>query len=416
MNNNNNTNGAELSGKHAKNLLRIFKLGLMIPEFYESLFTKFDNNEKNVLDIKRKFDAIISKHFDQTNTTNADKICAVNMLFVHTLEHYPARGIKHIKRVYDMSSTLINTLLDNDYSDYDSFIVFGCPESTDIDVVCFVRKQDVRLESNTVKDLSSVAFNRLVTELKQLGYNDKYVLPKDVDVNAVYVDPETQMIVAALKGGKDTQNMINATWMHHRQVMADKAETIFGKNEPLALSLHPMCDISFDNTYIFTKIKTFAKFVIDYAEDVCIDHIDELKSMRHDMYTVKTIQFILDIQAQIMNRICYDPETIPFNSISISKWHDRFKSIIMKLIQLCLIIKHNITVYVKMDLAESVKLIFKDTPNSILDYYVKGAEWYLFRGNRGVYFKDLFPALLNEYNEITKDFLQVNSILQDSLL
>lgn len=406
--NNVNIYGAKLSGKHAKNLVKIFESGLMVPEFYESLFKKFDANEKNILDIKREFETDCKKRHNCScdSITYDEKISVVNSMFAQTLVHYPSRGIKRISRIMDMSETLITTLLDNEYSDYDSFIVFGCPESTDIDVVCFVRKQDViyrqpliRPDTGTVKDLSSIAQNRLMLELAAIGYGKQYNLSKDIDVNSVYVDPETKMIVALSKGWKETQNIINTTWIHHRQIMVNN-------DLPLALSLHPMCNIIFTRSDVNDKLKSFAKFVIDFAEDTFINYDDTIRQMKHDIYAITDICYnsMIKVMTHLINLIVYEPDVVDSRKMNSIKWHDRFKSIIMKLIQLSLFWKNNQTVYVKMELAESVRTIFYGiAEQTVLDSYVEGARWYLFRGHKGLFCKELFPALLNEHNRIANE-------------
>jgi hypothetical protein len=397
-----NTNNTRLSRKHAKILADIFKSDRMIPEFYDSLFQKFETNERTILDIKREFESECEKIIDRQILTKNDKISIVNTIFSRTLEQTPSKGIKRINRVYELSDANIYSLLDNKFSDYDSFIVIGCPESTDIDIVCFVRKQDVKL--GTINNLSYIAENRLMTELTALGYGEIYSLPKDIDINLVYVDPETKMIRASLKGGKETQNIINATWNYHRQAMDDDVP----HNTPISLVLHPMCNIVLSKHDMYDKIRAFTKYLLDFAEDICVDNIENLKDIRSDFFSSKErdlVKFVRDPELQIYKYIIYEPDIVVSREMNFTKWQDRFKSIIMKMIQISLIWRYNKSVYVKMDLAESVKNIFCGIDDeSIINTYIKGAQWYLFRGTKGIFCKELFPLLFNEYIYIVKEY------------
>lgn len=392
-----------LTKKHAKQLANIIRSGHMIEEFYAKLFEMFDKNVPIVRDIKRIFEEKIKIHIKENNLTLEIKKTIINDELVKCLRSSPVKGIRKINQVYQFTEQEICTIMINEFSDFDSFIVMGCPESTDIDVVCFVRKQDIN--NGLTKELLPSSYNRLLSELKKLGYEFTSDM---LDINCVYVDPNTKTIMASSKGGTETQNIINATWSFHQQVMIlnEESKTFI----PQALELHPMNDITFTDEEIDNKIRAFAKYALDYAEDSCRNY-NELRLFKNELYA-NGRECMMTFMKQYLNWVVYDPSMLKENGLNLIKWHDRFKALTMKLIQIILIWHHDKSIYIKRDLAESVKEIYSDHHN--INNLVSCANWYLFRGRLGEFDKDLFPSLVNTYLNIIAEFNDVRKPMVQS--
>ncbi|VBB17693.1 hypothetical protein YASMINEVIRUS_156 [Yasminevirus sp. GU-2018] len=398
-------NRTVLTKKHAKQLAEIFRSGRMIPEFFEQLFVMFEKRDTQILDMIKEYEREI-KSVDESQRENivAFRTKFVTEFFVRVLESSPMRGLHKVCRVYQFTSRELSLLLKDEFAEYDSFVVIGCPESTDIDVVCFVREADVC--NGHTKELSPDSVDKLRSELNTLGYSPD----KGMDINCVYVDPKTRTIVASSKGGTETQNIINATWMHHKQVMTTTTSEPNSEALPYALVLHPVDDITFTHEEVHDKIRAFAKYALDYSEETCRNY-QKLRQIKSDLYTAGGDSMIVFME-NLMDWIVHNPAHLKEHGLTGARWNDRFKAMVMKLIQIVLVWRLRRSVYVKYDLAESVKDIFCVSPGSedgtitgpTVGSLVSGAHWYLSRGRRGEFCESLFPILLKEYQSVVREF------------
>jgi hypothetical protein len=346
----------------------------MIDEFYKSLLSKLD--DCNLIDIIKRL-----------NYDNIKK--SVNEILILIYNRSPEKFIRKINYIHSFTESELHclSLSEKHYSTYDSFIVFGCPFSTDIDVACFVMKDNYN--NGKTYELSSDMVKKLCSELESIGYD----ITRTIDINPIYVDPTTQMIIAS-NTNSETQNIINSTWIYHKQIMIN--EKISTLCLPLALSMHPMKYIEFTKELIHHRIRLFAKFILDYAEELCAskEKYLELRPIKKIIYSDGGNDMIKFVK----NNIC-DHIEILYTNISddrLDSWKNRFKSIIMKLLQIILMFRHNKTYYTKEELAHSVYELF-DTKQ---EFYYESALYYLFRGNRGVFHHELFLELLKQYSII----------------
>jgi hypothetical protein len=377
-------------------ILGLLEQDKMPEEFYDVLNGKMSRNDQTI----RGFAKYVEKNNTQKwcSMTEEMKRKLVNRYFIDMLEK-SSSGITKLCRICDFSNNLINlikSLDQNHYSIPDSFVVFGCPESTDIDVTCFVRKEDNHM--GKTKELSSESIQCIRLKLQDLGYDTEN---REIDINTVYVDPDTQMITGSSKGGVETQNIINATHMYHKQVMDE--QTLI----PRALHLHPMKNIEFTDEVIFEKLRAFAKFVLDYAEDLMTPRdYQSFRPIKMELYKQGGDQMIRYMQ-HILKHITLDPIKALAHHINMTKYHDRFKSMVMKLLQILLYSRCKETIYVKIQLADSIHRIVDVTKESKdhIEIYESGALWCMFRGNRGRHCPELFPLLLRLYDQTANHFL-----------
>ena len=101
----------------------------MIDEFYKSLLSKLD--DYNLIDIIKRL-----------NYDNIKK--SVNEILILIYNRSPEKFIRKINYIHSFTESELHclSLSEKHYSTYDSFIVFGCPYSTDIDVACFVMEDN----------------------------------------------------------------------------------------------------------------------------------------------------------------------------------------------------------------------------------------------------------------------------------
>jgi hypothetical protein len=360
-----------ISQKHWKVVYEMFKNQTMIKSFYLSLFDKMKNKDNCVRDILNIIPKNLLNNLDNLSDSDQEYIQKiVNEFLISLFDKFVNKGLMKINRIHEFTDDEIDSMFANNFADYDSFVVMGCPESTDIDVVAFVRENDH--DNGQTKLLSKMSTHRLYSELKDLGYD---IINKEIDICLVYVDPVSQLIVAASKADVETQNIINDTWHYHKQIMNEK------QNLPKALVLHLMRYVDFTKEQLFNKLRTFAKYVLDYAEDICLDY-RSFRPSKVEAYTQGGQTMMLFLQKS--DWIVHDPSKLaPVLDIGI--WQTRFKAIIMKLLQICLIFSTGKTIYVKSELALSIRDSFDSlslSPDKIKEYE-EGALYYLFRGNRG---------------------------------
>lgn len=389
-----------LGKKHGKLFLQILREDRMIPEFYAVLNEKMESMDNSVRDII-KYVENASKHDSKHDSSAMKKLALipeitrrihVNAFLIDMLTNSVSKGITKLCRIYDFTDQDIRHMIPDHFAKYDSILVIGCSESSDIDVCCYVREQDCYM--GKTKELPDEEIESIREQLRSLGYD---VDRRDLDLNVIYVDPIQQMITASSKGGTETQNIINATYMLHRQIMCP------GSDLPLAMHLHPVKNIEFTREEIFEKLRAFAKYVLDYAEDVSRDYL-AFRPIKSDLYTQGGDEMMRFMKG-ILKYIVYDPVDVKRFDLDPIKYHDRFKSMTMKLLQILMHNRCNATAYVKADLAKSVHRIFADEGHELLSRYEAGAAWYLFRGNRGTFCPELFPMLLEQYDLIVDEFL-----------
>lgn len=368
-----------LSKKDGPLIYEIIAQNAMIDEFYDELINKIKTNSSCVMDIMK--DIIVSHSIDFHNVM-PDYIKVIktvtNAFLLKTLKYSMSRGIAKINNIYNFTDSDIELILPTYFSEFDSFVVIGCPMSTDIDVIAFVRHCDHA--DAKVKSLSNKSYQRLQICLTGLGYD----ISVGIDLNLIYIDPQTQMITASTKGDIETQNIINATWIHHKQIMNDESTL------PFALVLHPVRNVEFTPDVLRQRLRTMAKYILDYAEDIVLDY-KSFRPIKMTLYSGggnKMMSFVKDI----CKYLSANPSVI---------WHDRFKSIIMKIIQIIMIYKHNRCVYTKIELAESMNDI----------NFIDGALWYLFRGKKGIYDPLLLPYLMIQYGIIVDKVLTQDNII-----
>ncbi len=373
-------------------ILKIFEEGLMIEQFYDDLFNKLKNDDYVVKSL--------AKIIDQSQPPNTvENIKKINEYLISGLKYSLVKGMKRVMQIHQFTNTEIQKMIpDQQCADFDSWVVIGCPRSTDIDVIVFVRDTDH--SNGQTKQLSASAMDRLFRELKDCGYD----MTKKLDINPVYVDPTQKNITSSFKGGIETQNIINATWMHHKQQMHEMES---GSSSciylPKALVLHPMVNIEITEHEINNKLRAFAKYVLDHAEDICIDYAN-FRPIKMIWYTESANRMICEMK-NVLQWIEYKPCKIIGSNLCVKIWHDRYKALTMKLLQIMLIYIDHPMIYTKNELCESVDIIFETFDSNIKKRYKECAFWYLFRGTEGKFDPDFFPVLISKYCDFSDIFL-----------
>lgn len=381
--------------KHREEILHRLIGDNMPPEFYTHVLSQMDHKCDNVRDIIKYGENKMETKWESIPENT--KISCVNTFLIDLITRSESKGLKKLSRIYAFTDRDIQEMFPNHYAYFDSFLVFGDPFSTDTDVIVFVRKQDCHM--GKTKELSNESINAIREQLRALGYD----IRRELDINVVYVDPITQMITASSKGStKKTQHILMATYMYHPQVMSE-VKTIDGQYMPLAIHLHPMQNLAFTDEDSSNDLRAFAKYVLDNVEEIASDY-PKFRPIRADLYA-QGANATMRFMKKITPIIVYDPDDVKRLGINLAKFHDIFKSITMKLLQILLHNRCNATSYVKMDLANSVHRIFSSESHEVKMQYEAGALWFLFRGCRGSFCKELFPVLLEQYNMIVDDFL-----------
>jgi hypothetical protein len=374
----------QLNASHAKYLLDCLKNGTMINEYYKSFFEKISQREPCVLDIvKRNPDLTDDKVSDDLKRKLIDRIT------IDLLEKSPKQGITKISKIHEFDEIEIQKMSSDQFSSWNEFVVVGCPDSTDIDAICYVDKK--YCTDGNIKPLLRSEEHRLSEELKKLGYS----VDRPVDINLIYVDPDQQTIVASSKGGTETQNIINMTWQYHKQILDDM-------KMPRAMVKYPVKMIQFNQEEIFNKLRSFAKYMLDYAEDICSNY-QRFRPIKIELYSRGGDQMMRFMRDSVQYIEC-DPTKIT-NPKKKKYWHDCFKAMIMKLIQIIMLFRQNKIVYTKKELARTVVELFDNVDSSMMEHYEQGAVWYLYRGTVGSYCPELFPHLIKCYSDIVDNFL-----------
>lgn len=306
-----------------------------------------------------------------TLTTMDDE--SIRLTFIKFLENNMTKSktIRLILTVYpSLTYDYLETICGDYFSKYKSFVVFGCPHSTDIDVCCII--DTVYKVDGVLKPLHSSEELRLITELSSLGYN----VNREIDINLICLDQNGDTI-ASSKGGTETQNIILMTHKYHKQ-------------------MYPIPMMTFVEVDPFEKIEVICKFILDKLEFITIDYdaVRDRKTEVYKQFMEHKLLFCEEIVDQIQTNI-------PLTNIqNRQKWHDTMKSLTMKIIQLVLLLDQKYQ-YTKMELVDSCGIYFPELVTA-----QSNALYFLFRGTKGGDCSGEFIKIIyNRYLKIVRDHL-----------
>jgi len=243
----------------------------------------------------------------------------------------------------------------------DNIIIFGCPLSTDIDVI--VIKKD---HHNGEPDpLSPIQLSFVKKELSDCKYD---IINRELDIVLCCVDTKGR-IIAMSKGGKFTPNIVMDTYHLHKQPKCHK--------KPYFVVLE------INTIMIIESIRALFTFVMR--------HDDVLTQSTHDRKEKQKLCALNDhsYSISVINKISN-------SNINDKEYMSIMKSFTMKLIQLCEMSSGSTIHYTKEELCMST--IFTN------DEQKQGALYWLLRGAKGKYNKDTITFLIEQFHKIYKQY------------
>ena len=381
---------------------------LLEKQIKKNTLTLPDNFYKKVIaDLLDKIDRYefrSLKTFITTNTEKGKQLDTISheeirvLINEYLLTLFPTKRANAILKLYTFTQEDIAKMFlrcDDKYKlinkiDTISFTVFGCKESTDIDVAVVVNTN--KLFGGQFQNLSDDAIKYIISRLNVIGYD---TITRKVDTVTICVDDGN--IIGVSKGGKELANVIAATRDYHRQ---DKT-----------LKQVPINTITFTYEIRNTKSIAYAKFLLvnlcsifrgaDYKNE-------ETRDIKESTLGDKTRIFDTMTNPSVIDKIIFDPVTATENRLNLTEFHNTWKSIIMKLLQIIQIHFSDKTCYHKEELANEIRnmrCFDFGVDDARIDEFVQGALWYLFRGTRGAFCPTLFTTLHDIYCRIFKDML-----------
>jgi hypothetical protein len=264
----------------------------------------------------------------------------------------------YIKKICNFTQYELEELCDDMFAEkYESFVVFGCKESTDIDVACVV-EYNSKCKNGRSPLLKENDITRVEKELKDLGYDTS----RGIDINIISI--QNERIKTLTKGSVETANMITQTYSGHSQK-------------------YSCPKLLFVETSIFDKIRGLSSFFIQNLECLTMNY-GEIRDEKKEIYSNGTYA-IINFSRRIYDLIGFDRKDDIY-------WKCAMKSLVMKYCQLILLIAKQYE-YNKTDLAlKTAKILTDVSEDNIL--------FYLFRGNKGEYSADVMLRLHSEYIKI----------------
>jgi hypothetical protein len=282
-----------------------------------------------------------------TNEQKKDPSKSINDVIIRLLTETPKRSTNALLKLLGKT--------EEDFSNFEIiplkiFNTYGCPESTDIDVICLVESR---------KHLKwQINMDQLKEELEKLGYDTG----REIDINLAYV--ENGIIQELSKGGKETQNILFHTYKYHKQ-----SHPCFVK-----------CEVDIE---LNDKIPVAAKFILDYLEVLIGDEQYGLeRENKKKQYS--SGQARVDYAVSLMSKIQFQ---------DTYEWKSAMKSLVMKIIQLILLEGDQLE-YTKRGLATKYNELYPNTFKNII--------WFFTRGKEGEFSQDVMEKLFAEYSRIVK--------------
>lgn len=350
-------------------------LYLGLPVGSQKNYEKFDNNKRYLLLINQSdhwnplIKSIIEFHYGFLHDDEElflklfKKILLVSRPWNYDFDQIKQSITKNNNYIHDFLVMTTEKNRTNDFSEYDFFLVFGCPDSTDIDVVSFVKEDDLNKEPNV---------DKIRSELVAVGYDDK----REIDVNQVTYEVKNGLlnITNTNRAGKEIQNSIYYTCKLHKQV-------------------YPIPNIEPIVVPILFKIRETSKYFLDnfkfFVDRQVYEKYRKEKSKAYDGEWGRVM-----FAAKCINEITPQYSSPPDKHI-LPKWFDVIKSMTIRFIQLILL-ENNIYEYSKDELAKHFSEIYQV---KYLDI-----KWFLFRGRFGTYNEKVLELLVSEYSRICSSY------------
>jgi hypothetical protein len=285
-----------------------------------------------------------------------------------SLVNYPKKTLKFIKKYIPNIENIVSELSENLYSQYSSFIVIGCPESTDIDIILFVDPKYI--DKSNPRPLSYTENERLRHELQTIGYDTT----RHIDINIISV--VDGFCIGMSKGGDEIINIIINTHQYHTQ-------------------LYELPNLHTVQSNVIDRIRSISRFIIMHIKTVVNESeylkFREEKNRIHMAGTDEIIKYSLFLLQQI-------------NMINHTKnWYDFMKSLTMKIIQLLILKESNIYIYTKKELSEIVENY---------GFRKENAYYLLFRGRRGIYDIDDTLKLIRYYSDSVENYFSETKFIK----
>ena len=263
---------------------------------------------------------------------------------IELLNSYPINTLKNITFVLDKIQI---TTYDLYTQFYISWVVIGCPGSTDIDIVVFVTKENIK--DGKPLELSPTLLITLMIDLRNVGYSIESI--NDLDINILCVNEEGH-IIANMKGGAEIANIINTTHQYHKQK-------------------YPIPHLQKIKVSIFDKLRAISKFILDNLKNLTPNY-EKIRNSKQEAYQNGTDAMI---QFTVLKDFLGNLDLVNINNTK--EWKDLWKSLTMKFCQLILLVDDQYE-YTKEQLAIKTGKLFPECEN-LTDELL----WFLFRGNKG---------------------------------
>lgn len=259
------------------------------------------------------------------------------------------------------------------------FNIFGCEYSTDIDIA--IKVPYPYLIDYYRKNKTSLDLTLIIKNLELLGLEpDK----TELDVNLIYIDPNTGNLTKCLKGSNQTQNMIFYTYNLHPQIYP-----IFFTH-----------DIPVD---IIGKLKLLSKLILDSMNKLIdMSNYPDIKKIKTSLYTDFNLR--LDFSFQILNQSNWNQLILTEPCLT--------KLICFKISQIILSYHNDKTEYTKKTISEAIeKLLGLEIQDKLLYIFSRGKLGIIENPNE---ITNIFEILLKNYNPIIQtikdnlNFLEYN--------
>ena len=242
--------------------------------------------------------------------------------------------------------------LSNDYLQVLSWNIFGCYNSTDIDICVMVDSPDF------IKNINK---NELLLDIQSI----MDINNREIDYNLCYFDGKYYIFQ---KGSNlMTQNIVSLTYKYHKQkypaIFTDLSHNNLTINE-----IFPFC-----NKFILEKSK------ILIGNNNYNEIIRKSKISLFHTYGIEYIQLIRLILSNIIE-------------INTKIWKDIFKTLIMKIIQTIIVYNNILLEYTKPELIITFEKLYPNTQQLLLYAFTRTLN--------GIFDKNILFQIINVYSNI----------------